>query len=52
MGCETFLIASVAGLALTVGALAFQFFNDKKKGEAVRKQLQKEKRNLTTAVIR
>jgi len=45
MTCEMFIIGSLAGLALTAGALTFQFFNNKKKGQAVvNKEIEKEQR--------
>jgi len=31
MGCELFIIGTVAGLTLTATALVFQFFSDRKK---------------------
>lgn len=42
MGCELFIIGTVAGLTLTATALVFQFFSDKKK----------EYKNLTIELIK
>jgi hypothetical protein len=51
MACEMFLIGSLAGLALTAGALIFQFLNNKKREVIEKEQETRLTTTTTTSVI-